>query len=135
MPNLLTFLQLVTLYVGGFVVRVVSEIECWMLKSVQENRVLRLDLASDSWLQAARSSTRAKHTRSWIVMLAGALQGKIRQLAILLSRGWILRLSQDASHPCFEKPNVSHSFLTPILIPFIPTKERELSERILIEKP
>ena len=27
-PNLLVFQQLVTLYLGGFVVRVVSEIEC-----------------------------------------------------------------------------------------------------------
>ena len=41
-PNLLVFQRLVTLYLGGFVVRVVSEIECWMLKSLQENRVLRV---------------------------------------------------------------------------------------------
>ena len=72
-PNLLVFQQLDTLYLGGFVVRVVSEIECWMLKSVQENRVLRLDLAGDLLLQAARSSTRAKHAGRWTVMLAGAL--------------------------------------------------------------
>ena len=95
-PNLLVFQQLVTLYLSGFVIRVVSEIECWMLKSVQENRVSRLDLAGDSWLQAARSNTRAKHARSWRVMLAGALQDKIGQLAVLLSRGWISRLSQVA---------------------------------------
>ena len=64
MPNLLVFQQLVTLYLGGFVIRVVSEIECRMLKSVQENRVSRLDLAGDSQLQAARSSSRVKHARS-----------------------------------------------------------------------
>ena len=51
MPNLLIFMRLVTLYLGRFVVRVVSEIECRMLKSVQENRVSRLDLAGDSRLQ------------------------------------------------------------------------------------
>ena len=85
-----------------------------MLKSVQENRDSRLDLAGDSRFQAARSSTRAKHARSWSVMLAGALQDKIGQLAILLSRGWILRLSQAASHLCFEKPDSSHSILTPV---------------------
>ena len=62
-PNLLVFQQLVALYLGGFVVRVVSEIECRMLKSLQEDRVLRLDLAGDSRLQAARCSTRAKHAR------------------------------------------------------------------------
>ena len=95
-PNLFVFQQLVTLYLGRFVVRVMSEIECWILKSVQENRVLRLDLAGDSRLQAARSSTRAKHARSWSVMLARALQDKIGQLAILLSRGWISQLSQVA---------------------------------------
>ena len=93
-PNLFVFQQLVILYLDGFVIRVVSEIECWMLKSVQENRVSRLDLAGDSQLQAARNSTRAKHARSWSVMLDGALQDKTGQLAIRLSRDWISRLSQ-----------------------------------------
>ena len=74
-----------------------------MLKSVQENRVSRLDLTGDSRLQAARSSTRAKHARSWTVMLAGALQDKIGQLAIRLSRNWISRLSQVA-RPSHEPP-------------------------------
>ena len=106
--NLFVFQHLVTLYLGGFVVRVVSEIECWMLKSVQENRDLRL--------QAARCSTRAKHARRWTVMLARALQDKIGQLAIRLSHDRISRLSQVASHPCFEKkkPDVSHSLLTSV---------------------
>ena len=101
--NLLVFLQLVTLYLCGFVVRVVSEIKCWLLKSVQENRDLRLDLVGGSRLQAARCSTRAKHARRWIVMLAGALQDKIGQLAILLLRGWISWLSQVA-RPSRESP-------------------------------
>ena len=103
MPNLLVFQQLVTLYLGGFVVRVVSEIECWLLKSVQENRDSWLDLASDSWLQATRYSTRAKHARRWTVMLAGALQDKTGQLAIRLSRDWVSRLSQVA-RPSREPP-------------------------------
>ena len=72
-----------------------------MLKSVQENRDSRLDLAGDSRLQAARSSTRAKHAKSWSAMLAGALQDKIGQLAVLLSRTWILQLSQ-ATRPSRE---------------------------------
>ena len=63
MPNLLVFQHLVTLYLGGFVVRVVSEIECRLLKSVQENKDSRLDLAGDLRLQDARCSTRAKHAR------------------------------------------------------------------------
>ena len=56
-----------------------------MLKSVHENRDSRLDLAGDSRLQAARSSTCAKHAKSWSIMLARALQHKIGQLAVLLS--------------------------------------------------
>ena len=95
-PNLLVFQHLVTLYLGGFVVRVVSEIECRMLKSVQENRDLRLDLAGDSRLQAARCTTRVKYARRWKVMLAGALQDKTIQLAIRLSWDWISLLSQVA---------------------------------------
>ena len=79
-----------------FILRVVSEIECWLLKNVQENRDSRLDLAGDSRLQAARRSTRAKRARRWTGMLAGALQDKTGQLAIRLSCDWISRLSQVA---------------------------------------
>ena len=86
-----------------FFVRVVSEIECWLLKSVQENKDLRLDLVGDSRLQAARCSTRAKHARRWTVILVGALQDKIGQLAIRLSRDWISRLSQ-VTRPSREPP-------------------------------
>ena len=99
-PNLLVFQHLVTLYLGRFVVRVVYEIECWMLKSVQENRDSRLDIAGDLRLQAAKRSTRAKHAGRWTVMLAGALQEKTGQVAIRLSRNWISRLSQAARSSC-----------------------------------
>ena len=102
-PNLLVFQHLVTLYLGGFDVRVVSEIECWLLKSVQENRDSRLALAGSSRLQAAKRSTRAKRARRWTVMLARALQDKIGQLAIRLSRDWVSRLSQVAK-PSHEPP-------------------------------
>ncbi len=95
-PNLLVIQHLVTLYLGGFDVRVVSEIEWRLLKSVQENRDSGLGLAGDSRLQAARRSTRAKHAGRWTVMQAGALQDKTGQLAIRLSRDWISRLSQAA---------------------------------------
>ena len=60
----------------------------------KKNRDSQLDLTGDSWLQAARSCTRARHARSWSVMLAGALQDKIGQLAVQLPRGWNSRLSQ-----------------------------------------
>ena len=97
-PNLLVFQQLVTLYLGGIVVRVVSEI-VWRnaQNCARKTEDSRLDLAGDSQLQAARRCTRARHARSWSVMLAGALQDKIGQLAILLSRGWISQLRQATS--------------------------------------
>ena len=88
-----------------------------MLKSVQENRDSWLDLAGNSRLQAAKSSTRAKHARSWSVMLAGALQDKIGQLAVLLSRGWISRLSQ-ATRPSREPPLFWENLT--LHIPFLP---------------
>ena len=113
-PNLLVFQHLVTLYLGRFVVRVVSEIEWSLLKSVQENRDSWLGLTGDSRLQATKRSTRAKHAGRWIVMLAGALQDKTGQLTIRLSRDWISRLSPAASHPCFVNPDVSHSSPTPV---------------------
>ena len=138
-PNLLVFQHLVTLYLGEIVVRVVSEIEWSLLKSVQENRDSRLGLPGDLRLQAARRSTRTKHARRWTVMLAGALQDKTRQLTIRLSRDWISWLSQVARPSrepvLFWKPDISHSSLTLVYIPLIPIKERGLLERILREKP
>ena len=74
-----------------------------MLKSVQENRNSRLNLTSDSRLQAAKRSTRTKRVRRWTVMLVRALQDKIGQLGIRLSRDWISRLSQ-AARPSRDPP-------------------------------
>ena len=115
-PNFLVFQHLVTLYLGGFVVRVVREIKCWMLKSVQENRDSRLDLVGDSRLQAAKNCIHAKHARSWSIMLDEALQDKIGQLPFSYlaagSRDLVKSRGQAASHPFFVKPDVSHSSLT-----------------------
>ena len=69
-PNLLVIQHLVTLYLDGFDVRVMSEIEWRLLKSVQENRDSRLGLAGDLRLQAARRNTCAKHGEKWTVMQA-----------------------------------------------------------------
>jgi len=69
-PNLHVFQQLVTLYLGRILVRVVSEI-AWRnaQECARKNRDSRLDLAGDSWLQATRSCTCAKHAKSWSFML------------------------------------------------------------------
>ena len=115
MSNLLVFQHLVTLYLGGFVVRVVSEIEWSLLKSVQENRDSRFVLAGGSRLQAARRSTRAKRARRWTVMLDGALQDNWPYGYLATeSRDLVKLRGQAASHPCFVNPDVSHSSLTPV---------------------
>ena len=93
-PNLLVFQQLVTLYLGGILVRVVSEIVWRNAQECARKIESRLDLAGDSRLQATRSCTCARHARSWRVMLTGALQDKIRQLVIQLSCGWNSQLNQ-----------------------------------------
>ena len=71
-----------------------------MLKIVQRSRDSRLDLAGDSRvtrsLQAAKSYTRAKHARSWSVMLAVALQDKSPKLAKPIARNLNSQLSPVA---------------------------------------
>ena len=129
--NLLVFQQLVTLYLGGILVRVVSEI-VWgnAQECTRKNKDSRLDLAGDSRLQAANSYSRA---RSWSVTPAGALQDKIGQLAVQLPRGWNSRLSQATRQPCFEKtwlftfhshPNINTPF----------THERKIASREKFER-
>ena len=58
MPNLLVFQQLVTLYLGGIVVRVVSEIECWNAQECARKQ--SLVIGSRGWLAAA--SRQKQHT-------------------------------------------------------------------------
>ena len=111
-----------------------------MLKSVQENRDSRLDLAGDLRLQAARRCTRAKHARSWSVMLVGALQDKIRQLAVLLSRGWNSRLSQAASPsrkpPLFWKNLTFHILFSPqYKYPLYPRKKKSFQREFWERNP
>ena len=57
-PNLLVFQQLVTLYLGGIVVSVVSEIECWNARECARKQ--RLVTRSRRWLAAA--SCQKMHT-------------------------------------------------------------------------
>ena len=95
-PNLLVFQQLVTLYLGEILVRVVSEILWRNAQACKKNRDSQLDLVGDLRLQATRNCSRVRHARSWSITPAGALHDKIRQLAIQLPRGWNLRLNQAA---------------------------------------
>ena len=136
LPNLIVFQQLVTLYLDGILVKVVSEI-VW--RNAQE---CARKIGTRDWillLQATKSYTHARHTRSWSVVPARALQDKIGQLAIQLPRGWNLRLSQ-ATRPSreaalFWKTWLFTFYSHPSINILIPTKEWELPERILREKP
>ena len=111
-----------------------------MLKIVQRSRDSRLDLVGSSWLanrqklhtcQACREAEppcQLKHYRTkspvWpFNYLAAGTRGSVK------SRG------QATSQLCFEKLDSSHSTLTLVYIHLIPTKWRELLERILREKP
>ena len=58
MPNLLIFQYLVTLYLGGIVVRIVSEIECWNAQECAWKQ--RLATGSRGWLAA--SNCQKQHT-------------------------------------------------------------------------
>ena len=58
MPNLLVFQHLVTLYLGGIIIRVVSEIECWNAQECARKQ--RLVIWSRGWLTA--SSRQMQHT-------------------------------------------------------------------------
>ena len=58
MPNLLVFQHLVTLYLGGIIVRVVSEIECWNAQECARKQ--RIAAGSRGWLVAA--SRQKMHT-------------------------------------------------------------------------
>ena len=68
-------------------------------------------------------------------MLAVALQDKTSSLARQLARDLNSRLAPIARMPCFAEKCL-FTFLTyPIINTLIPTKCRELLERILREKP
>ena len=129
-PNLFVFQQLVTLYLGGFVVRVVSEIECWMLKSVQENRVSRLDLASDSWLQAARSACqKLKRHASWSTTGQNRTTGR----SVI---AWLDLATQSSREPSLFWKTWRFTFFShPSVNTPYTHKKRELPKRILREKP
>ena len=139
-PNLLVIQQLETLYLGGNNVRVVFE------------RVWRIDQ------MCAFKSILATGTRSWFTNVdlpegshmwsmqenEGSWQldhyrTKKYSLAFLLVDDWNSQLIPIASHspkpPVLQKNDLSHSFSYPTINNLIPTKCRELLEKILRDKP
>ena len=97
MLNLLIFLQLVTLYLGGNHVRVVCE-RVWRIAQDCAKKQ-GLATGSSGWLVACKPPeccTRTKHARSWRVALAVALQDKSLRLARPFVRGLNSRLNPVA---------------------------------------
>ena len=110
----------------------------WSSMCIQEHsRDWNLQLTHEWWL--TRSVTRVEHARNWRVMTAGSLQDKKYNLAIMLVGDWNLRLILVVSHspkpPILQKNDFSHSLSYPTINTLIPTKCRELLERILRDKP
>ena len=68
-------------------------------------------------------------------MLTIALQDKSPRLARPLALDLVQSRGQVARPPYFGRTDSSYSFLTPLYIDLIPTKFKELLERILREKP
>ena len=90
-------------------------------------------------LQAAKSCTRAKHAEKLNCHASYSITGqKVQSGHSVTSR---LELAAQSSHEAkppansILKTDFSHSTLTLVYIPLIPTKCRELPERILREKP
>ena len=132
-PNLLVFQQLDILYLCENYVRAVCE-RVWRFQ-VWAFRVI---LTSDLWLATRKNTTHVKHAGSWRVTIARALQDKNGQSSLAInsrikltthpSCKWVARM------PCFTEKWL-FTFLTyPTIYILIPTKCRELSERILREK-
>ena len=83
--------------------------------------------------------THAKHARSWSVALAVHYRTKVLGWPGRLLAAWTRDSTQSrgqaARTPCLAKYDFSHSFSPYYIYTLIPTIQRELSERILREKP
>ena len=125
MPNLLVIQHLETLYLGGNNVRIVCE-KMWRINQVC---TIKRQLATGLWVE---------HAGSWRVRTVGSLLDKKYSLVILLSGDWnlllILVASDSPVHPILLKNDFSHSFSCPTINNLIPTKCRELLEKILRDK-
>ena len=132
-PNLLVFQQLDTLYLGGNNVRVVCEkseknSSVWAFKGFS-----RLDLASDSRLETRQNATHVKYARSWRAMIVGTLQDKNWHSGLAVNSWLILLTSEPPKCPVLLKKWISTFLTYPTINTLIPTKCRELLERILRE--
>ena len=139
-PNLLVFQQLVTLYLGGILVKVVSEI-VW--RNAQEcARKTKTRTGSRRWLVAtSRQKLLTCQACQKLKRHANcSTTGRNRTTGCsVISR---LELATQSSHeakprasPVLKNLTLHIPFSPQYNIPLLPTKEKELLERILREKP
>ena len=86
-------------------------------------------------LQAARRCTRVKHAEKLNRYASCSTTGQKVQSDHLVSSRLGLATQSSRQSTLLWKNDSSHSFLTPVWIPLILTKCRELPKRILREKP
>ena len=140
MPNLLIFQQLVTLYLGGILVRVVSEIVWRIIQDCAKKQ--GLTAGSHRWLAACKPPECCTRTKMPKVEESRQLLHYKKKVP-----GWPGRLLVTWTHDstqsrcqvtrttCLGKNNFSHSFSSYYIYTLIPMILKELPERILREKP
>ena len=135
-PNLLVIQHLETLYLGGNNIRVVCE-RVWIINQVRAPRGnSRLDLTTNSQVV-----TQQNVSHMWSMQEVEG-SGQLDHYRIK-STAWPFcylaigthNSSQSRVYPVLLKTDFSHSFSYPTINTLISMKCRELSERILREKP
>ena len=107
----------------------------WESVKKTQDVCIQRSLVTDSQLASHQSGTRVKHVGNWRVTTARALQEKMYSLARQLahdsfhSRDWVTRML------CVAKKWPFTFLLYTTINTLIPTKCKELSKRILREKP
>ena len=104
-PNLLVFQHLITLYLGGIVVRVVSEIECWNAQECARKQ--RLATLNRQKQHTCQTCQKLKRHANWRTIGQNRTTGPS-----VISR---LDLATQSSHELAlfwkKKPDSSHSIL------------------------
>ena len=110
-----------------------------MLKIVQRSRDLRLDLASGSWLAShqklhtCQACQKLKCHASWSTTGQKVKTGRLVTSRLEPTTRQVARQSRQLA--LFWKTDSSHSSLTLVYIPLVPTKCGELLERIWERNP
>ena len=95
---------------------------------------LQLDLASDSRLATRQNATRVKHAGSWRITTARALQDKNWQSGLAVNSRLIPLVRLSRQNALFYRKMTFHISRVTTINTLIPTKCRELPERIFVRE-